>query len=575
MIKRTNSASGAYLLKRAARLAKEVRQKYGRKTEIVDGFIVEGKRTKDRYTATVLEPPGTLVSFGAFGTIGVHATYAAPLRSFFDPRRGPSTPGAEAPELMLDGVQPEVVAFVYGTPPAPSRRLYTEGTPWEGNAGVYHLTITDNPAVSGATRPYWLQLHHQPAGAGDGRAGFVMSDSILRQMAPGYDVVLRETTSNQPGSLPIPTGCEVGDYVFVTIQMIQARTAPSGLKSPCNAVLMFLFDSKNGGFPWWRVYKFDDASNPYFRPEVMNWTDQSGSYSLWADASASLLRVEKYADKIAVGFIARTQRAYQVSADDANVVRLWSVGVLTIQTEPEVVNWTYTDAFHYPDVRDGQECPFITPLGASPNYYTYGDYFRIYNGKVGIWRQVWERPLTDPDFDSRSQYPEKAWFHIDGQFVTDATTLGYRAEGTTADDETGTGTYFNSGQFNSKASYNLFLEAWYRVPDDKPVVVVVNASTYAITIEDCFSAWSPSTLRSGLLSVTCYQREVWRDEVLLVPAGVLAFADTGGEHPVVALKRGDQWEEYPAVNYGRAGVAYTGNPLLTKPYGYLFAGDAP
>lgn len=64
MIKRTNSAGGVYLLKRAEQLAKRVVAKYGKRTEVVDGYIVEGRRAKDRMVATVLDLPAWLIVTG-------------------------------------------------------------------------------------------------------------------------------------------------------------------------------------------------------------------------------------------------------------------------------------------------------------------------------------------------------------------------------------------------------------------------------------------------------------------------------------------------------------------------------
>jgi hypothetical protein len=56
--KRTNSASGAKWLKVAERLARSIVEKYGRKYQIIDGFIIEGSRTNKLLRASVIEPAG-------------------------------------------------------------------------------------------------------------------------------------------------------------------------------------------------------------------------------------------------------------------------------------------------------------------------------------------------------------------------------------------------------------------------------------------------------------------------------------------------------------------------------------
>lgn len=64
MIRRSNTASGAYLLRRAAKLAKSVVPTYGSKSEVVDGYILRGRRANVRFVAEVLDPPAWLVLVG-------------------------------------------------------------------------------------------------------------------------------------------------------------------------------------------------------------------------------------------------------------------------------------------------------------------------------------------------------------------------------------------------------------------------------------------------------------------------------------------------------------------------------
>src|SRR5690606_1867813 len=62
MIRRTNTASGAYLLKRAEALARSIVARFGKRTEVIDGYIVEGKRVGEQRIATVLDTPCQVVS---------------------------------------------------------------------------------------------------------------------------------------------------------------------------------------------------------------------------------------------------------------------------------------------------------------------------------------------------------------------------------------------------------------------------------------------------------------------------------------------------------------------------------
>ncbi|OLU22901.1 hypothetical protein BVH03_21860 [Pseudomonas sp. PA15(2017)] len=64
MIRKTNTASGSYLLRRAAKLAKSIVSRFGIKHEFFDGFIVRGRRVGKNYSAEVYDPPAWLVVVG-------------------------------------------------------------------------------------------------------------------------------------------------------------------------------------------------------------------------------------------------------------------------------------------------------------------------------------------------------------------------------------------------------------------------------------------------------------------------------------------------------------------------------
>lgn len=64
MIRRTNTASGAYLLRRAMTLANTIHGKNGKRREVTDGFIVEGDKINGRERATVLDLPWAIQLVG-------------------------------------------------------------------------------------------------------------------------------------------------------------------------------------------------------------------------------------------------------------------------------------------------------------------------------------------------------------------------------------------------------------------------------------------------------------------------------------------------------------------------------
>lgn len=120
MIKRSNTASGVYLLKRAAALALAVIPRFGKRTEIIDGYIVEGKRVGDQRVATVIDTPGQVIALdNANDPRG--DTYAVGTRDGMDSRIGVKD-GPYTAENTTPGWYPlRYRALGFSTEP---------GTPW-------------------------------------------------------------------------------------------------------------------------------------------------------------------------------------------------------------------------------------------------------------------------------------------------------------------------------------------------------------------------------------------------------------------------------------------------------------
>lgn len=62
--KRITSLAGAHWIRRATDLARSIRSNSGVKHEIIDGYIVEGRRAGNNLVATVTEPPTYILSLG-------------------------------------------------------------------------------------------------------------------------------------------------------------------------------------------------------------------------------------------------------------------------------------------------------------------------------------------------------------------------------------------------------------------------------------------------------------------------------------------------------------------------------
>lgn len=122
MIRKTNSRIGAYLLRRAARLAMSISSRYGIVYEILDGFIVRGRRVGTVRTAEVYDPPGFIYMAGVndLGTpIGRNNQQAVGVgtRTDFTPQESAEEGGQQYRAKMTSDYAPAYMLLPFSGPP--------------------------------------------------------------------------------------------------------------------------------------------------------------------------------------------------------------------------------------------------------------------------------------------------------------------------------------------------------------------------------------------------------------------------------------------------------------------------
>lgn len=184
MIKRTNTASGAYLLKRAARLAERIVPKYGSRTEVIDGYLVRGERRGDRRVATVLDTPAYLVIVGASNTTTWPYSLQPPWQSGMcltapTGRDAFSPPGNMQPIDALNTPASIAPPVWSGDPPDPATTLsMTWGARPASGAGI---CMTTTAIEADSTKSY-------PFAYGTGRVWLMVGYANPTTTRDSYDV---------------------------------------------------------------------------------------------------------------------------------------------------------------------------------------------------------------------------------------------------------------------------------------------------------------------------------------------------------------------------------------------------
>lgn len=199
--KRVMTVSGNYLIRRAERLARNLPGEYQTKREVIDGYLVEGRRAGDLLTATVMDLPGRIISFGGnvSGQSSLAMQYSGPIRDRFAPRDqlGMQQAGEQAAVFPVG-----LIRFIGA--PLTGQNVVAPGRAHEFEGGVVlPFIVSASPVQRNAIGPTWagipesntLWLVFQTVFAGSKTLPdrtVSIDDATIRSLAPGYDLVRRD-----------------------------------------------------------------------------------------------------------------------------------------------------------------------------------------------------------------------------------------------------------------------------------------------------------------------------------------------------------------------------------------------
>lgn len=574
MIRRSNTASGVYLLRRAATLAKGIRAKFGKRTEVHDGCLVEGRRSGGRLFATVIEPPGGVALVGPYDGM-VLARVGAPAREFFSP----SYPLQE-PRAGLFGERQPFSGYLFSLgPPVPTGAAsLAVGHAHVGARAVYYpaALYTGELTTAGlASAEVWLRVLITGTGASPTPRSFSIHQSVVQAAAPGYDLIPRNVaTATEWGSLPIATVCELDGLVIVAVQVAKGRTGTIDLPKVTQGVVVLALDLATRQVVW-TAFQSAEAMPSGFVPQELG----TNEGSTWAQSAFYHLTAAPRQDGSVqvVGFY-QVDRQDQTSDGGPAIVPIMAVADLTFS--PGVASAYMVHA----DVRAPASSPIVAELGADPGFVLRPLLPHVVDNKIAVeayrYKRApnWGYDPSGPDFDLE---PPFSHVFFDGTQVSTASTLGsmeVRQPAVSSD----IGVILNPNQLTDKVGAGTVAYKGRELEGRGLGVTFVKAG--AAKFEQLVAEWS-GTIIGELISVSCPQQEVRdSDGLLLVPCVVITLFSAGAnDDTFIGVRKGPVWPEdgavadhmqywrkYPIDTWAQLGAVYTGNPLTLADHGRMF-----
>lgn len=580
MIRRTNTASGAYLLRRAATLANAIRQKFGRRTEVHDGYLVEGRRSGERRYATVLEPPGSLVLVGPYDGMTL-ARVPAPLREFFSPKYPlrESSPSGDY-STFGDRTAFSGNAFVIGAPPSPAASTLAVGHAHVGAKAVYYPTAIYTGQLTAAglsAAEVWLRVLVVGIGAHPQPDSFFVHQSVFQDAAPEYDLIPRNTAvATEWGSLPIATICELDGLITVAVQVARGRAGTVGAQKVTQGVVVLAIDPVARQVVW-SAFQSAEAMPTGFVPQ-----EYGAGPTSWAQSSFYHLTSARRPDGTlqVVGFyqVERTS----ITPSGEGITPVMAVADMTFSPSGATTQMVHAD------VRAPASAPIVAEFGGNPGYVLRPLLPHIVDNKVVVeayrYKRAadWDWDPSGPDFDLEAPYSHVFY---DGAMISTGELLG-SMETKQPSVSTDIGTMLNPNQIADAAGPETMVYKGREL--EGRGVGVTFAKPDAAKFEQLIAAWS-GTVMGELLSVSCPQQEL-RDEagVLVQPCTLVAMFTRGAnDETIIGVRKGPIWPEdgalpgymqywrfYPIDTWAQLGAVYAGNPLVISTHGQMFAGGA-
>ncbi len=204
---RTLTISGSYLLKRAKDLARKLlRFNQNNKIEVVDGYLIQAKRSPTGATGIVIDPPGALMVFDALLDSRGNK-YPAGQRDYFDSRVGLTNGPYGYADITPTEAQTQVVAFGFNPDDTSPLSPWLNAVRWRNSVIANRDTLRQNALriapPSGTGYPF-DDFDQVPLGTvvfsgtsvypdSTNRPGYWWGESSIANLAPGYSLMARTT----------------------------------------------------------------------------------------------------------------------------------------------------------------------------------------------------------------------------------------------------------------------------------------------------------------------------------------------------------------------------------------------
>lgn len=574
--KRADSAGAARYLDRARALAQSVRQKYGTKRNVIDGYLVEGRNAGGRRTATVIDLPGRFVAFGAANTevASLLMMYNAPPRYVMDPK-------GEAPvatEQLEGTLSPLLGSYYYIGAPLTGAQAIQAGRAAEFEGGVVFPSILANAPVASvggittwaniaAGTTVWLWFHVEFTQQPKPLRSVSVSDATVRSMTGGYDLVPRGMPSAQTRmmSAPFPATQYHNGSLYVAVP-VQKTVTNNGTPVTTNGGLWVFrvdYDDENdtAAIGWHHLLLPEQLGHPKLVPSA----DFYGP--LPCHIRGATLAVFGDPARIVVKGVVRTSQT--VAGRGATAPTNWLV---LARCRAEFVGAAVTFDYSELNVVCGKTAPILAsidtdvakiriPVSPETLLVTPAGLVEASFAQVG-WRSE-----TDEGILSGTVSPELAEITVRGPLGTSVvTTQAYgwgpgtkqAGENLNAVQVTGTtGSVFPTG---------------CQIATDRAFLRVVNAANNAVGFAVLTATGLGEVYQPGPTGIqmipTAYQKERVVDNEVVEPWAVY-FTSLDGAQPVGGIMRGTigNIEFKPIPLFSRSGTFYMGNPLADMPYG--------
>lgn len=573
-----SSAGSAKWIRQAEMLARSIKGKSGIKRQIIDGYKLTGSASSKNLRASVMDLPGKLITFGQAlsGGIGALGEYTSPTRQWFA-----TTGDQPLPAMPAEGRDSPLgpYLFIGSDLSTPNYVTASHASAFDGGV-VLPFVLSSAPVQRIGNDPSWANIPLSTtlwlffrvtySGAGGPLRSVAIADSVIRQLAPGFDLVRRGLSSfTTLGASPFAECRFVNDSLYVTVPV--QRASVGGNRRDCiGGMLTFRVDYVDGAaaINWHDFVRPGDLGVPAL--EVTS--DADGEL---ANHIASLALAVEPLDPPRLTVTGRARSSY-VAPSGWDGAQNWLV---TARVKAVYQSGSRSLSVSFLDVLAGTDAPVFAVIAPDPGQIVMRDSKRdvliptpdglleFVSINIGI------RAAVDEGVLSGTVAAEMQRFHtlLNGAAVVQSSnTMGFATQRLTVGD-----TYYRPWLNGTSTSV---LDFSAQVAESRGLLQLIennSAPVSSLAIGSLSSAgigqiYKPA-LSPGPMYVSVYQQEIVEDGEVIMPLGaVVTHADNLVlTNASIGLMRGElgSVEFAQAPYYALSGTFYMGNPFADMPYG--------